>query len=53
MLAAEKEALLPDTWNWPELEGVEAVTIEIDPWLPDRGAAELRARFDALFGPSG
>ena len=48
LLAAEKAALLPDTWDWPELEGVDAVTIEIDPWLPERAAGELRARFDGL-----
>lgn len=48
LLAAEKEALVPPAWEWPELEGVEPVAIEIDPWLPERAAEELRARFNAL-----
>ncbi len=48
LLAAEKAALLPPAWEWPELEGVEAVAIEIDPWPPARAAQELRARFADL-----
>ena len=48
LLAAEKAALLPALWDWPELEGVEPATIEIDPWRPDQAAQELLARFEAL-----
>jgi uncharacterized protein len=53
LLAAEKAALLPAVWDWPELEGVEPAVIEIDPWLPERAVHELRARFKALSDHSG
>ena len=50
LLAAEKAALVAPSWAWPELDRVEAVVLEIDPWPPPRGAQELLARFAALDG---
>jgi uncharacterized protein len=50
LLAAEKAALVAPGWEWPELDRVEAVALEIDPWPPERGAQELLARFAALDG---
>jgi hypothetical protein len=50
LLAAEKAALLSPSWEWPELEGVEAVGLDIEPWLSERAARELLARFAEING---
>jgi 5'-deoxynucleotidase YfbR-like HD superfamily hydrolase len=46
LLAAEKAELMPPIWEWPELAGVEAAVVEIDPWPPERARAEFLERFD-------
>ena len=44
LLATERRAVAQVAWDWPELEGVEPLELEIDPWLPDRARDEfLRA----------
>jgi hypothetical protein len=44
-LAAERQALMTSTWEWPELRGVEAAAVEIDPWPPERAAREFLERY--------
>ena len=46
LLATERHAVAQVTWEWPELEGVEPLDLEIDPWLPDRALDEFLARFE-------
>lgn len=48
LLAAERVALMADTWEWPELEGVEPADVAIDPWSPEKAAAEFRRRYQEL-----
>ena len=48
MLASERRALMVDVWEWPELEGVEALEVEIEPWPPERARAEFVRRFAKL-----
>jgi len=45
LLAAERQALMTDTWEWPELRGVRAAAVEIDPWPPERAAREFLERY--------
>ena len=46
LLATERRAVSQVAWDWPELEGVEPLELEIDPWLPDRAHDEFLARFE-------
>jgi 5'-deoxynucleotidase YfbR-like HD superfamily hydrolase len=49
-LATERAALMraaDDAW-WPELDGVEPLDLEIDPWPPERAAREFLDRFERL-----
>jgi 5'-deoxynucleotidase YfbR-like HD superfamily hydrolase len=49
-LAAERAALMlpaADDW-WPELDGVDALELAIEPWPPERGAREFLDRFERL-----
>ena len=48
LLATERRAMSQVAWDWPELEGVEPLELEIDPWLPDRARDEFLARFERL-----
>jgi uncharacterized protein len=48
VLATERAALTMVAWHWPELEGVEALAIEIDPWTPEVAAAAFLARYAEL-----
>ena len=48
LLATERRAVSQVAWDWPELEGVEPLELEIDPWLPDRAHAEFLARFERI-----
>lgn len=50
LLASEKAALVAPGWDWPELDGVEAITVAIEPWPPERAAREFLARFNELDG---
>jgi 5'-deoxynucleotidase YfbR-like HD superfamily hydrolase len=49
-LAAERAALMrpaDDEW-WPELDGVDALELAIEPWPAERGAREFLDRFERL-----
>jgi hypothetical protein len=49
-LATERSALMrtaDDEW-WPELDGIERLDVEIDPWPPERAAREFLDRFERL-----
>jgi hypothetical protein len=48
LLAAERQTLMADTWEWPELQGVEPANITIDPWPPERAAHEFLRRYEEL-----
>lgn len=48
LLATERRSLSQELWSWPELDGVEPVDLEIEPWPPDRAAREFLARYDEL-----
>jgi hypothetical protein len=48
VLATERAALTMVAWHWPELEGVEPLEIEIDPWPPEVAAAEFLERYAKL-----
>jgi hypothetical protein len=48
LLATERRALMVDTWEWPELRGVEPASVTIEPWPPEKAAAEFRRRFTEL-----
>lgn len=40
-----------DAWDWPELAGVEAADITIEPWSPERSAREFLRRYVDIAGP--
>ena len=46
LLAAERQALMVDAWEWPELEGVAAADVAIEPWPPGQGASEFLERYE-------
>lgn len=48
LLATERRAVATEAWEWPELDGVEPLDLEIEPWLPDRAHDEFLARFELL-----
>lgn len=48
LLAAERLTLMADTWEWPELRGVEPADVVIDPWPPKRAGGEFLRRYQAL-----
>ena len=48
LLATERRRFSRVTWNWPELEGVEPLDIEIEPWPPPRAAHEFLERYERL-----
>lgn len=48
LLATERRALSEVAWHWPELDGVEPLELDIEPWLPDRAAGEFLQRFQRL-----
>ncbi len=48
LLAAEHRTLMADTWEWPELRGVEPADVAIDPWPPERAAYEFLRRYQEL-----
>jgi 5'-deoxynucleotidase YfbR-like HD superfamily hydrolase len=53
LLATERRALMADTWEWPELQGVEPAGVTIEPWPPERAAAEFRRRYTELSSERG
>jgi uncharacterized protein len=50
VLAAERQVLMVAAWDWPELEGIEAAELAIDPWQPEQAAREFLERYDWLGG---
>jgi len=48
LLATERRALSGVAWDWPELEGVEALDVELVPCPPDEAERQFLARFAAL-----
>jgi 5'-deoxynucleotidase YfbR-like HD superfamily hydrolase len=48
VLASERLALMQEAFDWPELEGVEAIDLKLEPWLPARAAREFLERFARL-----
>ena len=50
LLATERRAVSVEAWHWPELDGVESLELEIDPWPPSRAHDEFLARFERLDG---
>jgi 5'-deoxynucleotidase YfbR-like HD superfamily hydrolase len=53
LLATERRALMADTWEWPELQGVEPASVTIEPWPPEKAAAEFRRRYIELSSERG
>ena len=50
VLAAERRALMVPAWDWPELAGVAAAEVTIDPWSPEQAVREFLERYDRLAG---
>ena len=38
LLATERRAFSGERWDWPELEGVEPLDLELEAWPPDEAA---------------
>ena len=48
LLATERRQFTSIDGRWPELDGFEALDLEIDPWPPARAAEEFLARYERL-----
>lgn len=48
LLATERRRFSRVAWSWPELEGIEPLDIEIDPWPPERAAHEFLERYERI-----
>ena len=48
LLATERRAVAQVAWEWPELEGVEPLDLEIEPWLPERAFGEFLDRYERV-----
>jgi uncharacterized protein len=48
LLATERRLFMDVAWHWPELDGVEPLEIDIDPWKPEHAFVELLRRFEKL-----
>jgi 5'-deoxynucleotidase YfbR-like HD superfamily hydrolase len=48
LLATERRTFSRVAWNWPELEGVDALELEIEPWPPQRAAHEFMERYERI-----
>ena len=48
LLATERLVFSEVRWNWPELDGVEPLDLEIDPWEPDRAQDEFTRRYERI-----
>jgi len=48
LLATERRAFSTEDWHWPELEGVEALDLQLTAWSPDEAAAKFKARYEQL-----
>ena len=45
LLATERGAFSSISWDWPELEGVEPLELELEAWSPDEAARRFSERF--------
>ncbi len=48
LLATERRAFSAEMWDWPELEGVESLQLELRAWSPDEAADAFIRRFEEL-----
>jgi 5'-deoxynucleotidase YfbR-like HD superfamily hydrolase len=48
LLATERRIFSGENWHWPELDGVEALDLEITAWSPDEAAQAFARRFAEL-----
>jgi 5'-deoxynucleotidase YfbR-like HD superfamily hydrolase len=48
LLATERRAFSAEVWHWPELEDVEPLDLELEPWSPDQAADEFAKRYAEL-----
>jgi 5'-deoxynucleotidase YfbR-like HD superfamily hydrolase len=48
LLATERRTFSRVAWEWPELDGVEPLDLEIEPWEPPRAAREFLDRYERL-----
>jgi uncharacterized protein len=48
LLATERRTFSAETWHWPELEGVEALDLELTAWSPDEAAEAFARRYAEL-----
>jgi uncharacterized protein len=48
LLATERRAFSAESWHWPELDGVEALDLELTAWSPDEAAAAFARRYAEL-----
>ena len=46
--ATERRIFSEVSWRWPELDGVEPLELEIEPWDPPRAQDEFTRRFERL-----
>jgi hypothetical protein len=48
LLATERRAFSAEDWHWPELDGVEALDLELHAWAPDEAAEAFMRRYADL-----
>jgi hypothetical protein len=48
LLATERRAFMVETWDWPELDGVQPLELELTAWPPDQAEREFSRRFAEL-----
>jgi hypothetical protein len=48
LLASERRAFSAENWDWPELDGVEPLDLELTAWSPDDAARAFTQRYTAL-----
>ncbi len=53
LLATERRAIAAVAWEWPELDGIEPLGIEIDAWPPSRAREEFLGRYQRLAAARG
>jgi uncharacterized protein len=48
LLATERRAFSAENWDWPELDGVEPLDLELTAWSPDEAARAFTQRYAEL-----
>ena len=48
LLATERQAFSSISWDWPELEGIEPLALELTAWAPDEAARRFSERYAEL-----